>query len=512
MVSACLLPATLFGRRLLFAVAALLLFRFWLAVALPITGDEAYFVVWGERPAGGYYDHPPMIGWWLAGLLSVARSSWWLRLPAILLPCLLAWGVWWLVRPKGAERAGAAALLTLLQPVDVWNVLITSDTPVILFSFLSVLAYVQGMRRQSLLWHALAGLLLGLAFLSKYFAALLGFAFAVHLLFVRSDKGRWQGFLLLTAVALLAPAYNLWWNSGHCWSNILFNFFNRNSRAGFNWRNPLLFLASVLYLATPWAIWSLWTERRAVRTAASGSERGAVLCLLAVPLLLFFVMSFGKTIGLHWLLAFMPLLAVLAASSLSLPRLQSLIRWSVWLAAAHVLLFVVLLNLPLSLWQGSSLYSGLILTLRTDTIVQHLKEPLARCGHACVLAMESYSSAATLAYAAERPVSVFGDGSFHGRQDDFDTDMRQLDGRDFLILRKETVRRETYQPYFDEVDVSSFVVEGVTFHVIHGRGFRYALYHEQVLTDVRRHYYRIPSWLPQRACVFNERYFPGAEN
>ena len=50
--------------------------------------------------------------------------------------------------------------------------------------------------------------------------------------------------------------------------------------------------------------------------------------------------------------------------------------------------------------------------------------------------MESCSSAATLAYAARRPVAVFGEGSFHARQDDIDTDYRALAGRDFLILRK----------------------------------------------------------------------------
>ena len=143
------------------SLLALFLFRLWFAAALPLTGDEAYFVVWGQQPAGGYYDHPPMVGWWLAALLQLGRAEWWLRLPAVLAPFLLAWGAWWLLRGEGEgdeERARFAALLTLLQPTHVWNVLITTDTPVVVFSFLSVLAYVHGCRRagrtQSLLWHA----------------------------------------------------------------------------------------------------------------------------------------------------------------------------------------------------------------------------------------------------------------------------------------------------------------------------------------------------------------------
>ena len=144
---------------------ALFIFRFWFAAVLPMTGDEAYFVLWGEHPAGGYYDHPPMVGWWLTALLAISRAEWVLRLPAVLLPLILAAGAWWLVRPHGAERARFAALLVLLAPVDVWNVLITTDTPVILFTMLSALAYVAAQRRASLLWYAAAGALLGLAFL-----------------------------------------------------------------------------------------------------------------------------------------------------------------------------------------------------------------------------------------------------------------------------------------------------------------------------------------------------------
>ncbi|MDH4325213.1 MAG: hypothetical protein OEW90_13835, partial [Betaproteobacteria bacterium] len=72
------------------ALAATLAFRFWLGAAFPITGDEAYFVLWGRRPDLGFYDHPPMIGWLLAPLLAVSQAEWFVRLPAILLPAALA--------------------------------------------------------------------------------------------------------------------------------------------------------------------------------------------------------------------------------------------------------------------------------------------------------------------------------------------------------------------------------------------------------------------------------------
>src|SRR5512133_2041171 len=114
-------------RQLFFALlAATLGFRFWLAAAMPITGDEAYFIDWGRIPDWGFYDHPPMIGWWLAALLAVSDSEWWLRLPATLQPAVLSLAVGWAVARLWPEldedRPWWAALLVLLAPVNVWNV------------------------------------------------------------------------------------------------------------------------------------------------------------------------------------------------------------------------------------------------------------------------------------------------------------------------------------------------------------------------------------------------------
>lgn len=497
----------------------LVAFRFWFAAVLPMTGDEAYFVLWGEHPAGGYYDHPPMVGWWLTGLLAVARAEWWLRLPAVLLPFVLAAGAWWLVRPQGRERAGAAALLVLLQPANVWNVLITTDTPVILFTLLSVLAYVAGLRAAgrgaALAWHGAAGALLGAAFLGKYFAALLGIAYLAHVAcmsFARRGPapacGRWAGFLALLAGALPAPLYNLWWNSGHCWVNILFNFMNRNEGAGFAWPNPPLYLASLAYLATPWLLFALWRGRAAVRAALrSGVEANAAWWLAAVPLGVFAAMSLTRSVGLHWLVSFMPLLAVLAAVALPRATLARLLRWSAAFAALHMALVVTVAALPLETWNKSRLYDGIVLTVRSDELLAELR-PYA---DDYLFAMESYSAAATLAYNAARPFAVFGEGSFHARQDDFLTDWRAQDGRNVLILRKSETDAAAYAPFFRSVEVRAFTLHGVRFSVVLGQGFDYAVYHERVLKRVRERFYRIPAWLPQRGCEFCERYFPEAK-
>lgn len=493
-----------------YGLLALLAFRLWLAAVLPMTGDEAYFVFWGEHPAGGYYDHPPMVGWWLSSLLAISRAEWFLRLPAVVLPLILASGAWWLVRVRGAERARLAALLILLQPANVLNVLITTDTPVILFSFLSILAYGAALRsaqqsRLTLVWHALAGALLGLAFLGKYFAALLGMAYLVHVLFIRRDAARWPGFALLLVAALPAPLYNLWWNSSHCWVNILFNFINRNAEAAFSWQNPVLYLASLVFLATPWVLFELWRERQKLLESVRGSvEASAAFWLMLVPLSLFGLMSLWRSIGLHWLFSFIPLLGVLAAIVLPPAVLPRLVRWSAGFAVMQALLIVLAASLPLQAWKSNKLYSGMVMTVRADEVLDHLQEYASDY----LFAMEGYSMAATLAFKAQRPFAVFGAGSYHARQDDQVTDWRAQDGRNVLILLKKEPKTGEYEAYFNQVEFDEFVVQGVRLYLVLGQGFHYAVYHDEVLTRVRERFYRIPAWLPQRGCEFSERYFP----
>jgi hypothetical protein len=503
---------------LLWTLVVLVGFRLWLSVVLPMTGDEAYFIVWGEHPAGGYYDHPPMVGWLLAGLLEFSRAEWFLRLPVLILPLVIAACTWWIVRPYGVERARLATLLVLLQPANVWNVLITTDTPVILFSTLSLSAYVAALRartaRSALAWNALAGVMLGLGFLSKYFAALLGIAYVAHVAFVRRDAGRWSGLVLLLAASLPAPIYNLWWNSGHCWPNIMFNFLNRNVNAALSLTNPMLYVASLAYLLTPWLIVALVRQRQAVYAAiATRREASALFWLAVVPLALFALMSLGRTVGLHWIVSFIPLLAILAAIALAESTLARLVKWSMLFAALHIVVFVAVVLAPVQAWKHSKLYDGVVLTLRADKIL----EMLAPYRDDYLFAATGYSSGVTLAYHAQRPFAVFGPGSYHARQDDFDTDWRAQDGRNVLILFKgesavrnpdEASEVKESARYFDRVEIKDFEIDGARFRIMLGQGFRYAAYRQEVLTSVRDRFYRIPAWLPQRGCEFCERYFP----
>ncbi|MBV5276856.1 glycosyl transferase family 39, partial [bacterium] len=85
---------------------------------------------------------------------------------------------------------------------------------------------------------------------------------------------------------------------------------------------------------------------------------------------------------------------------------------------------------------------------------------------------------------------MFGEGSFHARQDDFLTDWRAQDGRNVLILRKTAPQLDDYAPYFQQVELKELVLHGALFYRVLGHGFNYAAYHERVLRRVRERFYR----------------------
>jgi len=488
---------------LLAALGATLLFRLWLSAVAPVTADEAYFILWGRTPALGYYDHPPMVGWLLAPLAAISDAPWLLRLPALLVPPLAALMVAFALRrwfERDEETAALAALAVLLAPANVWNVLITTDTPLILFSVASILAFARAADRNSNAWFVASGALLGLAFLSKYFAVLLGLAYLVWAIVSRKPLA----FLLAFLGGLPAGLLNLYWNIEACWCNVMFNGINRHEDIGSSWSalTPLLYVLSLAYLAAP-LLWFAWKGRERLRAAWSRPGERVVLLAWLVPFATFALLSPVRRIGLHWLLSFVP--ALVLTISLALDRRQLLlsVRFFAALTALHVLPLAVLMLLPLDTWKGTRFYQRLVYPGRVEELLAAVSDD----AKGATLAADSYASAALLEYRSHQLVPVFGRGTSHARQSDIDTDWRAQAGKDIVVLKREPPLPQDYRPYFRSIEIKAVPLGGGTYHALIGRGFDYEAYRAGVLDDVRQRYYRIPPALPVGKCYFFDRYF-----
>lgn len=487
--------------------------KIMLSLAIPLTSDEAYFIVWGRHLDFGYYDHPPMVGWILHALLYLGDWLVLMRLPAILSTLFIGWGIWKLLSPRNREQAFLVTMLYLISPFNILNVLITTDTPLIFFAFASFWSLVIAERGKKMPWYLLSGLLLGCAFLSKYFAVLLGAGYAVYWLFTPRDARRTAGFAVLFAAVIPFAALNLYWNYTHCWVNILFNVFNRNRQETFSFGKVASFVAVQAYLMLPPVCYylvrnskTLWRTR--AELLARFKESGLALSIAAfmIPLAAFAFLSLKKSVGLHWVLGFYPFYYVMLFFLLDEGQLTRSLRFMFYFTLVHLLAVGTILSMPIQTFRQNKNYDLIVMGTRPQRVLA-LVRPYMETFH---LATPSYSDSALLSYHARRYFSVFGGGSHHARQDDMLTDFSALDGKDILILKTSAPGTNEYSSFFRNIEVSAREIDGATYYLVFGYGFNFAQYRDLMLADIRGKYYAIPPFLPVKpgSCYFYDRYFP----
>jgi 4-amino-4-deoxy-L-arabinose transferase-like glycosyltransferase len=190
---------------------------------LALTEDEAYYRLWSMAPALGYFDHPPMIAWWIwIGRHLAGDTALGVRLAPILSSAAVSLLVVDMAQLIGAgraeaDRAGLWFNATLL--VAMGGLLATPDAPAALFWSLSLWACLRARRSGALAWWGLAGAAAGLAALSKYSALFL--APGVLLWLACTPGGRRElarpGPWLAALIAVSLFGLNIAWNATHDW-------------------------------------------------------------------------------------------------------------------------------------------------------------------------------------------------------------------------------------------------------------------------------------------------------
>lgn len=208
---------------LILFVLLLLALRLVLAGAIPLTEDEAYYRLWSEAPAFGYFDHPPMIAWWIwLGRHLVGDTPLGVRLGPSLGCAGVSLLVFDLTRILGsgrrtAERAVVWYNATLL--VAAGGFLAVPDAPAALFWMLALCAAARAWSSGSPAWWIGAGLAAGLASLSKYSSLFLAPGMFLWLAGSRSGRQRLRApgpwLALVAGAAVFSP--NVVWNATHHW-------------------------------------------------------------------------------------------------------------------------------------------------------------------------------------------------------------------------------------------------------------------------------------------------------
>lgn len=213
-----------------FSLGVLLLayvLRFWYLGALPLIGDEAYYLLWSQRLDWAYFDHPAGVALLtrlstLVGGTSEFGVRWLNAAVGVLIVALLAR----VGRVLLSRRAGvfAAMVAALGAPFVVNARFVYTDALQLALMLVNLWAFwrlvEQEVSTAPCIWRALGfGLSLALLFNTKYsayvYAAALGLAL---LLWHRSLLRRWDVWLSAGVAALgLLPV--LGWNAAHDWAS-----------------------------------------------------------------------------------------------------------------------------------------------------------------------------------------------------------------------------------------------------------------------------------------------------
>jgi hypothetical protein len=282
------------------------------ARALGLGVDESYTVGNARMLAWSYVDYPPLHVW-LVGLWSWfwgSESPIVVRLPFILLFSGSTWMMFRLTSRLFDERAGLwAAILLNVAPVFAiphasW---VLPDGPLAFFSLscacvVATLLFDRTDESNSLAW-AFAGLLAGLALLSKYHAAFLVLAVFIFLLTVPdkrrllADRGPW----IAVAVAFLVFLPVVLWNAGHDWIGLSFQAKRVQTFVHPSVTRMLSYIGEQALYLSPWLFVPLALVLARALKRGPSEPRTWLLGLLAVGPIVFFTGASLFARGLpHW--------------------------------------------------------------------------------------------------------------------------------------------------------------------------------------------------------------------
>jgi len=308
---------------LLAAILGLGLVRAGLAAMLGLTEDEAYYRLWALAPAMGYLDHPPMVGWMIAlGRWVGGDTPFGIRFAAILVSLLGPLVLWRtagiLFGPIAARRAVWIALAMPLLAVG--GVLITPDTPSVLFWGLAGWALAELYASRNANWWLAVGAFAGLGLLSKYSNLFVGASILLWLCLSRANRAwfrcwqLWAGGVIAGLVAL--PV--LLWNYQHDWASFAKQF----GRVGQGQGLTVAYLGelvggSIGLMSPVVAVLAVLGLRKAARSAAAGDPPAALLVAGMLPFLAYLLLhSLHDRVQANWMAPLYASFAICAALAL----------------------------------------------------------------------------------------------------------------------------------------------------------------------------------------------------
>jgi 4-amino-4-deoxy-L-arabinose transferase-like glycosyltransferase len=405
------------GASLVAAILLLALVRVLVAAATGLTEDEAYYRLWSLAPAWGYLDHAPMVAWMIAaGRWIAGDNPLGVRLGGIVASVAGPFILWRTASLLfGAAIARKAVWIALAMPLlAVGGVIVTPDTPSVLFWGLAAWALTELHCSRNANWWLAVGAFAGLGLLSKYSNLFFGAGILLWLLLIPANRAwfrswqLWAGGAIAAAIALPMVL----WNAQNEWVSFAKQF----GRVGAGQKLTVAYLAELfgayVGLASPIiAVLGLIGLGHVLRSAwRTRDQSSALLASGIAPLLAYFLAhALHDRVQPNWVAPIYASLAVCAA--LALARIEpaggAVFGWLGRSALALGFAMSALLYLhavfPLVLSPG--LKDPSAQTRGWGAMAKEV-ERLRTANGACWIATSSYATTGQLAYALKDKAPV----------------------------------------------------------------------------------------------------------
>ena len=376
------------------ALAVLILLQFVLAATTNLAEDEAYYWLWSTHLASGYYDHPPMIAYWIrAGTAIFGQTEFGVRFIGLLSAIAGSYLLYETSLSLFHDRTAAWLCVFWMNATLLCNaaaIIATPDTPLALFTTAALFALAKLIETKRGAWWYAIGASLGLAFMSKYTAALL--LPGLFLWMIASAEGR-RWFLrpepyigAVIAGLMIAPVVH--WNYTHDWASFAKQVEHSiKDIPAHAFVSVAEFFGGQAGLATPLIfLFCLFGSGYAlIRGLRRGEARWLLLSAMSAPMLVFFfVHAANQKIQPNWpglvypaaILAAVHAFRTLSAEKGAARWLSAAFRFAPWIGMAFTLVAFFQLGFgllpinakkdPTSRLKGWSQLGGDIERLRRD--------------------------------------------------------------------------------------------------------------------------------------------------
>jgi 4-amino-4-deoxy-L-arabinose transferase-like glycosyltransferase len=348
-------PEARLGRNTAITVLALVALRLVAAAGTPLTFDEAYYWMWSQHLAGGYYDHPPGVALVIRlGTMIAGDTEIGVRLVSILLALPMSYAVYRSAAMLfGGVRVAATAtvMLNVTLMAAVGTMIVTPDAPLLVASSFVLFFMAKVLETGRGAWWLAVGIAVGCALLSKYTALFFGPAILIWLVLVPKLRrwliSPWPYLGGLLALAIFSPV--IFWNADHQWVS----FIKQIGRARIE-DFRLTFIGELIPTQIAFATPLVWILGAMGLYALLRRKPGALAARMLInatfwTIVLYFVWhSLHARVEANWLAPVYPAFAISAAVAAHLTqwprRAQRLADFCLrWAAPVGILMFALLI-------------------------------------------------------------------------------------------------------------------------------------------------------------------------